>query len=575
MEMHHGGNCMTKKQLWKKIQMTFAAGGVMMTMLAGPAAPVAHAEDWGNILGGVIGISNTYNQYLSALLSLGNDPRQQNAALTKDMEDNGRCYDEETNAVVTSVMEQLIDKGEYAMMPDSLPFRWRVNNSEEFNAFCTAMDYVSVNRGAVEQLNYNRDELAGVLAHEMIHGLKQHVAYDNAKTIATQYGVSLLQGSTDILTGTLLQVMANYNAAKNYTAPLENEADEMGFYLMASAGFNPGGFPAMVSRMPDSPGESLLNPDNHPETRTRLTRGAKWMSDYGFGHVTVDGTTVLIDGTPLVTMQADDTLSGVERAYFVAGGISKGFHDNRLASTWFFKQTGNTISYLNDDEVYRPLKEAVREAGVEGLLQQLVEAAYKSDAKTGNREKYLAEEKERRDDIKKEQQKALKKSEENIATYEHKSDTYNALGLTKLAVHEANRLLAVAPNSAFAHGELGWAHYQEGNYAASAEEHKKAIAIDPMNNWNHLRLGYACSALGDVEGALAACAFLDKNAPGRYNDEYLLKGKIFDQMGDEAKAQRAFAQYISVAPDGIDAVPERYRMAIKEEKERVEQKYSN
>ena len=190
---------MTKKQLWKKIQMTFAAGGVMMTMLAGPAAPVAHAEDWGNILGGVIGISNTYNQYLSALLSLGNDPRQQNAALTKDMEDNGRCYDEETNAVVTSVMEQLINKGEYAMMPDSLPFRWRVNNSEEFNAFCTAMDYVSVNRGAVEQLNYNRDELAGVLAHEMIHGLKQHVAYDNAKTIATQYGVSLLQGSTDIL----------------------------------------------------------------------------------------------------------------------------------------------------------------------------------------------------------------------------------------------------------------------------------------------------------------------------------------------------------------------------------------
>lgn len=96
-----------------------------------------------------------------------------------------------------------------------------------------------------------------------------------------------------------------------------------------------------------------------------------------------------------------------------------------------------------------------------------------------------------------------------------------------------------------------------------------------MNNWNHLRLGYACNALGDVEGALAACAFLDKNAPGRYNDEYWLKGKIFDQMGDEAKAQRAFAQYISVAPDDMEAVPERYRMAIKEEKDRVEQKYSN
>lgn len=567
---------MTKEQLWKKIKMTFAAGGVMAAVLTAPmAAPTAQAAGWGDLIGGIIGVSSTYSYYLDNLLALGDDPYQQNAFLEKDMAENGRCYDEQSNEVVTSVMEQLINRGEYAMMPDSLPFRWRVNNDESFNASCDATDYVSVNRGAVEQLHFNRDELAGVLGHELIHGLKQHVAYDNAKTIATQYGSSLLQASTDILTGTLVQVLTNYNAAKNYTAPLEKEADEMGFYLMASAGFNPGGFPAMVSRMPDSPGESLLNPDNHPETRKRLERGEKWMSDYGYGHVTVEGTTVLIDGTPLVTMQADDTLSGVERAYFVAGSIAKAFHDNRLGASWYFHPAAGSVDYLNDDEVYRPLKDAVREAGVAEQLEQLVTAAYLSDTKTGNREKYLEAEKERRDDILKEQQKALKKTEENIANYEHKSDAYNVLGLTKLATHEANRLLNVDPNSAFAHGELGWAHYKEGDYAAAAEEHQKALAIDPNNNWNHLRLGYACMALGDTQGALAACDFLDRNAPGRYSEAQLLKGRVYDELGDTVNAKRAFASYISMEPNDIESVPESYRTAIEEEKARVEQQYNN
>ena len=567
---------MTKKQLWKKIQMTFAAGGVMVAMLAAPmAAPTAQASGWGDIIGGIVGVSSTYSAYLNEFLTMGNNPRMQNQLLEKDMAENERCYDEQTNAVVTSVMEQLINRGEYAMMPNSLPFRWRVNNDGSFNASCNAADYVSVNRGAVEQLNFNRDELAGVLAHEMIHGLQQHVAYGVAKMAATRYGAALLQQSTDILTGNLIGILTNYNEAKNYTAPQEKEADEMGFHLMVSAGFNPGGFPAMVSRMPDSPGESLLNPDNHPETRTRLERGKKWLTDYSMGHVTVEGSTVLLDGTPLVTMEADETLSGVERAYFVAGGIAKGFHDNRLASTWFFRQNGGNIEYLNDDEVYRPMKAAMREAGCEGQLQMLVEIAYKKDAQTGAREKYLEAEKERRDDIKKEQQKALKKSDENIYTYQHKSDEYNAMGLTKLAVHEANRLLAVEPNSAFAHGELGWAHYQEGDYVSSAEEHQKAIALDPNNNWNHLRLAYACNALGDTQGALAACAFLDKHAPGKYNEEYLLKGKIYDQLGDTVNAQRAFAHYINVEPNEMDAVPEDYRVAIMSERARVEQNYNN
>ena len=49
---------MTKKQLWKKIKMTCAAGGVMAAVLTAPmAAPTAQAAGWGDLIGGIIGVN--------------------------------------------------------------------------------------------------------------------------------------------------------------------------------------------------------------------------------------------------------------------------------------------------------------------------------------------------------------------------------------------------------------------------------------------------------------------------------------------------------------------------------------
>ncbi|WP_318253629.1 M48 family metalloprotease [Selenomonas sp. AB3002] len=78
-----------------------------------------------------------------------------------------------------------MEKGDYALKADSLPFLWSINDSNDFNAACYPTNYISINRALVRGLQCDRDELAAVLAHEMTHGLRQHSAHNYAKAVAS------------------------------------------------------------------------------------------------------------------------------------------------------------------------------------------------------------------------------------------------------------------------------------------------------------------------------------------------------------------------------------------------------
>ena len=160
----------------KQLRMGALAAGVSAALLV-PAPQPAEASILIDAITGVIGAGVAYNNYLGQLLGMGNSPVVQKKLLDQDVAKRGQDESEETRALVDGVMNQLIERGEYALAADSLPFRWSVNADDSFNASCTAADYVSINRGLVTALHGDRDELAGVLAHEMIHGLHQHIAY--------------------------------------------------------------------------------------------------------------------------------------------------------------------------------------------------------------------------------------------------------------------------------------------------------------------------------------------------------------------------------------------------------------
>lgn len=552
---------MKAKRLWKKMRMGVLAAGISAALLV-PSPSVAEANILVDVITGAIGATSAYHTYLDGVLRMGNDPVVQKKLFDQDRGERGVDESEEDVAIIDGVMNQLIERGYYALEANSLPFRWSINADESFNASCSAADYISINKGLLTALHGDRDELAGVLAHEMIHGLHQHIAYDAAKQAAIQVGASSISGGA--LTGLLSDILMNYHTAKNITAPSEKDADESGFWLMASAGFNPGGFPAMIYKMPDSHSESILNPDDHPETSNRLKRGLKWMNEYSFGHVEAKEDSVLIDGQPFLTMAANEEYSARERACLVAGGVAKGFHDHAMVSAWHFtKRPDGSVDFLNDGDAYRHLKSAVHEANLGERLEALVTAAYSKDRETGNREKYLEKEQERREDIDKKREKAQRNTKNNIQSYAEKSLTYNALSLPDLAIHEADRLLACEPDDeakAWAHAERGSAFYQQDMYDTALVELNTAVSLAPKEARTYLYRGYTLHAVGDYDAALADSQTAEKLAPGVFAANLRLQGMAYEAKGEDGLAIQAYRAYLEKNPKG--EVPDKYADAL-------------
>jgi predicted Zn-dependent protease len=149
------------------------------------------------------------------------------------------AYIEELGKQIVSVSEK---KGE--------KFTFTLLDSPDLNAFATEDNYVYVNRGL---LNYvqNEAQLVSVLAHEVGHVTREHVASmqsgaTGAKVLATIAAV--LSGSPEVYEAG----MAYANAlVKGHGRDNELEADEAGAEYMAALGYDPQEMLTMLGTMKD------------------------------------------------------------------------------------------------------------------------------------------------------------------------------------------------------------------------------------------------------------------------------------------------------------------------------------
>ena len=135
---------MKKFDLRKKVMYTLSTGLLACTFSFAPlsAPAVAEAGGWdllGTVLGTVSQATMEYEQVRTYLLNWGNSPETQQKTLDETVQKYGIDNSVEHNERVSRVLNQLIDKGHYAMEPNSLPFRWRVINNDEWNAACYPM----------------------------------------------------------------------------------------------------------------------------------------------------------------------------------------------------------------------------------------------------------------------------------------------------------------------------------------------------------------------------------------------------------------------------------------------------
>ncbi|MBO6236312.1 MAG: hypothetical protein J6N22_06295, partial [Schwartzia sp.] len=147
--------------------------------------------------------------------------------------------------------------------------------------------------------------------------------------------------------------------------------------------------------------------------------------------------------------------------------------------------------------------------------------------------------------------------------YAGKSQTYNALDLPNLAIHEANRLLACEPGNeakAFAHAERGRAFFQQDLNDAALVELNTAVALAPNQARTYLYRGYTLQAVGDYDAALADSRMVEKLAPGAFAANLRLQGMSYEAKGEDALAVQAYRAYLEKNPKG--EVPEKYADAL-------------
>ncbi|MCR5559496.1 MAG: M48 family metalloprotease [Schwartzia sp.] len=539
-----------------------------------PAPIASRAEmESGDAIAALIGLLGTgamYGSYLSAVMDAGNNSIYQEQTDIYDARENGISTNAIDQELADNIMNQLVERGDYVLDIRSLPFRWRVNACSEFNAACFPTNMVTVNSGLIRGLDRNVDEIAGVLAHEMTHGLKLHAAYTYARAAAQSFGIQFLSMVTGAADGRVASVLADYSVAKNIILPVEYEADEGGFYLAASAGFNPGGSAAAMSRMdylskhPETFDRSYgAEAYDHPDTDKREAKLSQMMTAYSCGHVTVENVNeVYIDGVKLVKAKYTSELydNSKENAYLIAGGLAEAFHEYHSADGWNFRAGMNgRVDYLDDNRVYGPLKAAVAASNMDGVLERLVRAAYSHEGNSGARMKMITDTANRSLKWKERKTKNAEASQNLVERLYNNADWYNDVYRPELAIREAERIFgcqATVRQLSGLYAVRGRAHALMGEFEKAVEDCNHAVELDPKFAYAYLNRAEVWRAQGMPDEALAdirlAIGCDEKNMAA-----YHMAGDIEDELGDKEAAKKDYSSYLKLNKDARD-LPDEY-----------------
>ncbi len=155
------------------------------------------------------------------------------------------------------------------------PFTFKVIKDDSVNAFAVPGGHIYVHSGLIKAAA-SEDELAGVMAHEINHGVARH----GTRQMTQQYGYSLvLQLLLGQNPGQLSQLAASLfgqAGSMAYSRGMENQADYLGVETMARAGYNPNGmltfFTKLDSMQAQQPSQLVQFFSSHPLTAERVER---------------------------------------------------------------------------------------------------------------------------------------------------------------------------------------------------------------------------------------------------------------------------------------------------------------
>jgi Zn-dependent protease with chaperone function len=146
----------------------------------------------------------------------------------------------ELTEYVTRVGMRLVRQGQL----DDYPYYFKVVQDDSINAFALPGGPMYIHTGLIAAVE-NEAQLAGVLAHELSHVVLRHGTRQATKAEFVTLGALLATGAVSrggSLTAILAQLGVGLGAGSymlSFSRGMEGEADLLGAYTMAKAGYNP------------------------------------------------------------------------------------------------------------------------------------------------------------------------------------------------------------------------------------------------------------------------------------------------------------------------------------------------
>ena len=250
-----------------RIGLTLVAGACALAMAAAASAAPAAPQ-----LGGVLKRAQQFKE----LQITDADEIKLGAAVSERVRQRyGVVQDKAVHRYVTLVGTLLVQRSSRP----GLPFTFVVLDTDGVNAFAAPGGFVHITRGALGLMK-NEAELAGVLAHEIVHVTEKHTVK------AIQKGKMIQMGADETLSNPAI-----FSKLVDKTAELvlagfgrneELESDRLGLTVADAVGYAPKGLGDFLKRLSERNASSKEKQGlfaSHPEMQERLTKLDKQITD--------------------------------------------------------------------------------------------------------------------------------------------------------------------------------------------------------------------------------------------------------------------------------------------------------
>lgn len=186
------------------------------------------------------------------------------------------------NKMAAAVQQFLTERGKQDLIAG---YQWEFNlvNNNEVNAFCMPGGKVVVYTG-IMPIAAGETGLAVIMGHEIAHAIARHGNERMSQQLIAQAGgvtMSVLMSQKPQQAQELFNNaygIGSTLAVLKYSRTHESEADEMGLYFMAMAGYDPNEainfWQRMAAKGGQKPPEFL---STHPSDATRISQLKRWM----------------------------------------------------------------------------------------------------------------------------------------------------------------------------------------------------------------------------------------------------------------------------------------------------------